>query len=125
MRHRHEIPTHLGIEDKAFYGLTARQVMYLIVGLSASYALWNHWPHLPLLLHAGLSTIPLLLGLTFALVRPHGRGLDAWAFVALHYLAMPKLSVWRPGERRSDGGELSQPGWEELTPQLSWREETP
>jgi hypothetical protein len=125
MRPRHEIPTHLGVEDKAFYGLTARQVMYLMVGLSAGYALWNAWPHLPLALHAGLSAVPLVLGLIFALIRPHGRGLDAWAFVALHYLALPKLSVWRPGDYGSGGHEPSQPGWEELTPQLSWREETP
>ena len=124
MPQRHEIPTHLGVEDKAFYGLTARQVMYLIVGLSAGYALWNALPHLPLLVHGGLSAIPLVLGLIFALVRPHGRGLDAWAFVALHYLALPKVSVWRPDERGSDGRDPSQPAWEELTPQLSWREKT-
>ena len=29
---RHEIPTHLNAEDRAFYGLTARQLMWLTVG---------------------------------------------------------------------------------------------
>ena len=43
---RHEIPTHLNVEDKAFYGLSVRQVMYLTVGISGAYALWNNWPDL-------------------------------------------------------------------------------
>ena len=53
-RHRHEIPTHLNVEDKAFYGFSARQVMYVTVGLSGSYALWNQWPGVPLLLRLTL-----------------------------------------------------------------------
>ena len=30
-RRRHEIPTHLNVEDKAFVGLSVRQLMNLIV----------------------------------------------------------------------------------------------
>ena len=44
---RHEIPTHLDVEDRAFYGLTARQVMWLTVGCAGGYGLWAQWPDLP------------------------------------------------------------------------------
>ena len=37
----HEVPTHLNVEDKLLLGLTARQFLYLLVGSSASYALWG------------------------------------------------------------------------------------
>ena len=34
---RHEIPTHLNVEDKAFAGLTMRQLMTAAVGLGLAY----------------------------------------------------------------------------------------
>jgi hypothetical protein len=34
---RHEIPTHLNVGDKAFVGLTMRQLMTVAVGLGLSY----------------------------------------------------------------------------------------
>ena len=60
-RRRHEIPTHLNVEDKAFVGLSVRQLMNLIVGLSTAYALWNDWPDLPLPVRAGLAVVCLLV----------------------------------------------------------------
>ncbi len=123
MTRRHEIPTHLNVEDRAFYGLTIRQVMYLIVGGAGGYELWNQWPALPLVIRALLVAPPLLLALIVALVRPRGRSLDEWFFVALHYAAAPKLSVWRPHEPESENRHRDEAGWEELTPQIAWREE--
>ena len=90
---RHEIPTHLNVEDKAFYGLTARQVMLLIAGASSGYGLWNQWPDLPMALRIALAVSCLVLAAAIAFVRPYGRGLEEWAFVALHYLTLPKTSV--------------------------------
>jgi len=120
---RHEIPTHLNVEDRAFYGLTIRQVMYLTIGLSSGYGLWNQWPALPIILRGGLVALCLALALTFALVRPHGRSLDEWAFVALHHAAIPKASVWRPREPDLSDWDTSTSDWEELTPRLMWTEE--
>jgi hypothetical protein len=34
---RHEIPTHLNVEDKAFAGLTMRQLMTVAIGLAVAY----------------------------------------------------------------------------------------
>lgn len=120
---RHEIPTHLNVEDRAFYGFTIRQVMYLTVGGAGAYALWNQWPALPLVMRAALVVPIVVLALIFALVRPAGRGLDEWVFVALHHAAIPKVSIWRPREPAPAGLSTSGSEWEELKPQLTWREE--
>ena len=121
MTRRHEIPTHLNVEDRAFYGLTIRQVMYLTVGAAGGYALWNQWPSLPLVIRVLLVVPPLLLALIFALVRPHDRSLDEWLFVALHYATVPKVSVWQPRDPEPEGGEVD--SWKELAPRIAWQEE--
>jgi len=122
MPRRHEIPTHLNVEDRAIYGLTIRQVMYLTVGAAGGYALWNQWPGLPLAFR-GVIVLPCLLAaLILALVRPYGRGLDEWLFVALHHLAVARASVWRPREIHPTGSEL-EGTWEELVPSLLWKED--
>jgi len=120
---RHEIPTHLNVEDRAFYGLTIRQVMYLTIGLSGGYALWNQLPAFPVILRGGPAVLCLVLALTFALLRPHSRSLDEWAFVALHHAAIPKASVWRPREPEVSDSQEYFSDWEELTPHLAWTEE--
>lgn len=121
-RQRHEIPTHLNVEDKAFYGFSARQVMYLIVGLSGGYSIWTQWAALPVPIRVALIALWVAGALILALVRPHGRSLDEWAFVALHYLAAPKASVWRPREGEPEKAAELHRGWEELSPRLAWRE---
>ena len=120
-RLRHEIPTHLNVEDKAFIGLSVRQLMNLIVGLSTAYAIWNGWPALPLPLRAAMAGACLIVALALTLVRPGGRPLEEWAFVALHYLATPKTSVWRPREPDLAEWRSGHGAWEELDARLSWQ----
>ncbi len=119
-RSRHEIPTHLNVEDKVLYGLSVRQVMYLTIGCAAGYALWNQWPELALVFRLGPAAVCLALATAVALVRPHGRGLEEWAFVALHYLAVPKASVWRLRSHETAASRLSGGRWAELAPHVSW-----
>ena len=115
----HEIPTHLNVEDRAFLGLSVRQTLNLMVGVSATYGLWNQWPGMPQSLRATLAGLSLLLTLAFTLIRLHGRGFDEWIFVLLHYLAIPKASVWRAcAAAREPSRSLG--AWEELNPELSW-----
>ena len=121
---RHEIPTHLNVEDKAFFGLAVRQVMVLTVGLAAGYGLWTGWPALPPLLRGGLAAAGLLLAALLALVRPHGRGLEEWLFVALHYARTPKASTWRPREPDHAHWKTSGGAWAAAAPRLSWKEPT-
>ena len=120
---RHEIPTHLNVEDRAFYGLTIRQVMYLTTGLSGGYGLWNELPAFPVILRGSLAVLCLLVALTFALLRPQGRSLDEWAFVAVHHAAIPKASVWRPREPELGNSHEYSSEWEDLTPHIAWWED--
>jgi hypothetical protein len=66
-----------------------------------------------------------VLALVFALVRPSGRSLDEWVFVALHHAAVPKASIWRPREPDPSVWTRAGSEWEELKPQLAWKEEQP
>ncbi len=117
---RHEVPTHLNVEDKAFYGLTARQVMVLIAGASSGYGLWNQWPAVPMALRIGLAVSCLVIASAIAFVRPYGRGLEEWAFVAVHYLTLPKTSVWRPSEIDVTTPNAAETSWAELSPRINW-----
>jgi hypothetical protein len=117
---RHEIPTHLNVEDKVLLGLTVRQVTYLMVGAAGAYALWQRWPGLPAGLRLGLAAACLAAAAALALVRPHGRGLDEWAFVALHFAAVPRACVWRPREPARSGRLVDGTRWAELAPRLDW-----
>jgi len=118
---RHEIPTHLNVEDRAFYGLTVRQAMFLTVGAAAGYSLWNQWPTVLIELRLGLAAACFALAVVVALVRPQGRGLEEWAFVLLHYAAVPKVCTWQPAEPDMTGWSSSVERWKELQPRLAWR----
>ncbi len=120
---RHEIPTHLNVEDRAFYGLSARQATYLIVGFSGSYGLWSQWPHLVIGLRLALALGCVVVAAALALLRPHGRALEEWLFVILRHVTVPKACVWRPSEPDSGPGWPSAGRWEELTPCVTWKED--
>ncbi len=119
-RQRHEIPTHLNVEDKAFYGLSARQFMHLTAGLAGAYTVWNQWPDLPPALRLALAAACFLVAAALALIQPHGRGFEEWLFVALHYAATPKTSVWRPIDGEIDSRASADAGWAALEPRLAW-----
>ena len=38
---RHEIPTHLNVEDRALFGLSVRQLALLLAGCAAAYAAYD------------------------------------------------------------------------------------
>jgi hypothetical protein len=102
---RHEIPTHLEVEDKILGTLTVRQMLFLTVGVSVGYALWGalaHVPavghaswHVPLMLRAAIALLPVVASLLLALAHPGGRPLEEWLLTRLRYATLPKVSVWR------------------------------
>jgi hypothetical protein len=93
-----------------------------MAGAAATYGLWNQWPDMPQTLRVTLATASALLTLTFTLVRIHGRGLDEWIFVVLHYLTTPRVTVWQSPRRPLNSGGSVTAGWEELNPELTWGE---
>ena len=96
---RHEIPTHLDVADRAFAGLTVRQLLTLAAGLALAHGLASDLP-LPLPARLVAGAVVLLLAAMFALWRPAGRPAEQWAFVLLRYLAAARVATWRPRERR-------------------------
>ena len=93
---RHEVPTHLDVEDRPLYGLTVRQVLGLAAGGAWAYAVWSAGPALPAPLRAALAAACVLVPAAVLAVRPAGRGLGSWALVALRHALGPRIAVWRP-----------------------------
>lgn len=117
---RHEIPTHLEVEDKILFGLTLRQGLIAIVGLSLSFWLWRvlstvtippgdvthsgmrsqqlraAGEHLSVVVVLVLAGVPALFALALAWCQPFGRPLEEWLFAALRFAALPKRYLWRP-----------------------------
>lgn len=91
---RHEVPTHLNIEDKAFAGLTMRQLMVAIIGLALAYSAMSEAP-LPLAVRLAAGATVLLVTAAVSLWQPAGRSLEDWAFVLLRYDSIPRVVVWR------------------------------
>ena len=118
---RHEIPTHLNVEDTVLLGLTARQLGTLMACAALGYRVWVQWPALPMPVRAALVGACLLVGLALALVRPGGRPLEHWALAGLAYLAAPRRTTWAVAEPNpADWRPAVASGWVELTPNLAW-----
>ena len=119
----HEVPTHLNVEDKVLFGLTVRQFLYVLVGSSASYALWQQTLQLsdgPRTLLVGMCVV---LTLAFALVRPAGRALEEWLVAAWLFAASPRRATWQSPEPVSADWRPAGGTWQELSPSLAWAED--
>lgn len=115
----HEIPTHLEVQDKLVFGLTARQALAIGLGLCLGYVIYQQ-THIRLLGY-GPWAVPLVmrissgifgagLGVLVAFVRPLNRPLETWVLVYVRYATMPKCTRWRPvlgGHPSADDAELS------------------
>ena len=115
---RHEIPTHLNVEDKAFAGLTMRQLMTAAVGLGLAYGAASELP-VPILVRLVAAGVVLVAVALLALWRPADRPLEDWAFVLLRYWAVPRVAVWRPRRQYIDRAETT-PTYEVLVPEPVW-----
>ena len=102
---RHEIPTHLDVADRAFAGLTMRQLLSAAVGLTLAYAAVSDLP-LPMAPRLVAAAAVLLVTCVLVLWRPGGHPAEEWAFVLLRYAATPRIATWRPGPRPASGAEI-------------------
>ena len=123
MAKRHEIPTHLNVEDKLLLGLTARQFIYMLASVALGYSLWDGHPELPPEARLVLAAACVLVGALVALVRPGGRGLDQWLFVVLGPLASPRRPAWRVAEPEPAAWRSGGPAWAEIAPRVAWTED--
>jgi hypothetical protein len=120
---QHEIPTHLNVEDKLMFGLTMRQFLYLLVGSSLAYALWEHAAGAPDALRLTATAVCLILAIALALVQPFGRPLEEWLLAAGVYFSLPRRASWRPSEPDAADWRPAAASWQELAPDLVWAED--
>jgi glucose dehydrogenase len=102
MNQVHEVPTHLDIEDKAFFGLSFRQFVTLF---SAVIVVWGLYAFALAWLPVGPRlAVAVPVGLVMALsvlIRPGGLALSDWALerLAFHFrvrVAVYNLAVVEP-----------------------------
>jgi hypothetical protein len=122
MLKHHEVPTHLNVEDKVLFGLTVRQFVYMLVGSSATYTLWDQLGTLGLPFRVGLAAVCVAVTLAFGLLRPADRPLEEWLAAALVYLATPRRAIWQPAEPNAADWYPEAVAWQELAPSPSWVE---
>jgi hypothetical protein len=123
LSHHHEIPTHLNVEDKLVFGLTARQFLYLLIACSLAFAFWEQAVNAPAAARIAVCVACLLAGATVALVRPLGRGVEVWLLVAVLFTCRPRRAVWRSLEPDAADWRPVLAGWQELAPSVTWVEE--
>jgi hypothetical protein len=119
---QHEIPTHLNVEDKVLFGLTVRQVLYLMVGCSIAYGVWGQTVQLAEPIRLALPMALALVAIAFALLRPAGRPLEEWLVAAVCFLATPRVSTWQTRAVLADNWDALGGDWRELSPTLDWHQ---
>jgi hypothetical protein len=115
----YELPTHLQVEDQLIAGLTARQLLRLVIGGSLAYGVWDQAAWLPNEVRLGLGGALALGGVLFALLRPYGRPLDQWLLAGLLFLVLPRRLGWRatvPAQQEP----REQADWAELELHPEW-----
>jgi hypothetical protein len=123
LRH-HEVPTHLNVEDKVLFGLTVRQFLYVLVGSSATYTMWDQSASLGIAaLRVCLAVVCVGTTLAFALLRPADRPLEEWLAAALVFAASPRQAIWQPAEPDPADWRPAGASWQALAPSLSWAED--
>ena len=89
------------IPDKVVFGLTARQLLILLIGCSAGYDLWlqlhalNPYTAVGLLVRILIAVVPVAVALVLAVISVAGRPLEVWFLVLFRYWQRPRLYVWR------------------------------
>ena len=116
----YELPTHLQVEDVLIAGLTARQLLRLMIGASVSYGLWDQAVWLPQEVRLALAVVLAVIGMLFALLQPGGRPLDQWLLAGVLFIALPRRLVWRPGFTLLRQPTHQQSGWAELALHPGW-----
>jgi hypothetical protein len=110
MHASHKVPTHMSMPDKVVFGLTARQLLILLIGCSASYDLWlqlhalNPYTALGLMVRVGIAVMPAAAATALALISVAGRPLEAWSLVLFRYWQRPQTYVWHSVRTRHQGG---------------------
>ncbi len=118
----YELPTHLQVEDQLIAGLTARQLVRLMVGACLAYGAWDQATWLAQDIRLLLALLIATVGAVFALVEPSQRPLDQWLLAALVFILLPRHLAWQPGVVMVRTRSRQQAAWAELELEPAWLE---
>ena len=116
----YELPTHLQVEDVLIAGLSARQLVRLMIGASLAYGVWDQAGWLAQDVRLAVAVILAVIGVLVALLQPGGRPLDQWLLAGVLFVVLPRRLVWRPGAVLLRQPPREQPGWAELELRPEW-----
>jgi hypothetical protein len=116
----YELPTHLEVEDQLIAGLTARQLLRLLVFASLAFAAWDQLRPLPDEGRIAMAAVLAGTGVVIALVRPADRSLDQWFLAWLLFVATPRYRVWRSISPVRVEQQQTQANWAELEVDPDW-----
>ena len=116
----YELPTHLQVEDVLIAGLTARQLLRLMIGASLAYGVWDQAGWLAQDVRLAVAVVLAVIGVLFALLQPGGRPLDQWLLAGVLFVVLPRRLVWRPGTVLLRQPPPEQSGWAELELHPEW-----
>ena len=118
---RHELPTHLAVEDRLLGNLTTTQALIVLSGGTATFGCWQQTAFLAPVARIGLALFLTVATLAVSLVRPQGRGLAVWLLILLRFAAFPKTTVWRPVLSEPAPAAATSSDAATFAPPLSWR----
>ena len=101
MQATHKVPTHMSLPDKIVFGLTARQLLLLLIGCSLGYNLWLHLGVLTAfalpgqVLRIGIALVSAGVAVALALIAVADRPLEVWLLVLVRYWQRPHVYLWR------------------------------
>ena len=96
----HKVPTHMSLPDKVVFGLTARQLLLLLIGCSIGYNLWLHLSALMAIalvgqvLRIAITLVPAGVAAALALISVADRPLEVWLLVLVRYWQRPRVYLW-------------------------------
>jgi hypothetical protein len=96
----HKVPTHMSLPDKVVFGLTARQLLLLLIGCSIGYNLWLHLSALTAIalvgqvLRIAITLVPAGVAAALALISVADRPLEVWLLVLVRYWQRPRVYLW-------------------------------
>jgi hypothetical protein len=91
----------MSLPDKVVFGLTARQLLLLLIGCSLGYNLWLHLGAFEVfalpgqVLRIAITLIPAGVAAALALISVADRPLEVWLLVLVRYWQRPNVYLWR------------------------------
>ena len=97
----------MNVPDRVVFGLTARQLLLLLIGGSLGHNCWLHLGALEAvglpgqIVRVALSLLPAVLLAALAMISIADRPLELWLLILVRYWQRPKMYVWSSlGEER-------------------------